>query len=137
MDRRLLKIILRQLFNQRLISEPNFQPTAEDIYQYPGNLDKAQFISYIQAQPIIEHPSLFGMHSNSNIKVSLGESNAICYEITKLLPKNRGDGTDKPEDIIKQKCQNMFELLDINLDYDAAIEKYPVSYLKSMHIVLH
>ena len=128
MDRRLLNIILRQCFNTRLVAEARFAPTCEDLYVYPGNLDQQGFISYIQSQPIQEPPSLFGMHNNSSIKVSLGDSNFICNQIILLLPKNAGDGGQNPDDIIKNKTQEMFQMLQINLDYELALSKYPVNY---------
>ena len=84
-----------------------------------------------------EPPSLFGMHNNSTIKVSLEESNTLCDQIMLLLPKDQGDQGVQPEVIISEKAVKMLEMLDIDLDYEEAVRKYPVNYMQSMNVVLH
>ena len=93
-DRKLIKLILKQYFTERIFSE-DYKFSASGTYYCPADGDLETCRHYIRTLPVMDSPEVFGLHENAEITTALYRSNSLCMTLLTLLPR-----TSKPYLII-------------------------------------
>lgn len=77
-DRRLLLVLLKDYYHEKLLTDSEYNFTPKDIYKLPFDLDSHQsFIDYIKTLPLNSDPGVFGFNPNADITKDLGETNQL------------------------------------------------------------
>ena len=135
-DRRLIKILLSNFFNDEILEEGyRFSPSG--IYYAPEEGDLASYIEYIKTKlPLNDRPEVFGLHDNANITSGINDTNGLLDTILSLQPQSSGEGGESPDEIITKQCEKILSDLPGQFDEEAVARKYPVVYEESMNTVL-
>jgi dynein heavy chain len=103
-DRRTLKSILSRFYTP-LILDDNYMFSQSRIYYAPADGDILSFKTYIDALPLSEEPSIFGMHENANISYQLQEARKLIRTVLEVQPRlvSVGAGVSS-EDLVSEMC---------------------------------
>lgn len=79
-------------------------------YRIPANpmVEMIKYHDYITTVPVIDHPEVFGLHSNADLTFRLKESVEMINTIMETRPKESGGGTGKTrEEIVQEKAKEL------------------------------
>mmetsp|Transcript_48553 Transcript_48553/g.65976 ORF Transcript_48553/g.65976 Transcript_48553/m.65976 type:complete len:141 (+) Transcript_48553:13-435(+) len=96
-DRRVLITILRDFYNNKTVDQrkTNMVSPHTSEYQIQHFEGLEEYIEYVDQLPDEESPYLFGLHENSNIVLSIKESNYIFKNIITLEGSSSGGAQDE------------------------------------------
>ncbi|BFZ08761.1 hypothetical protein BsWGS_11799 [Bradybaena similaris] len=134
-DRRCLLTILGDFFCESLITDPNYKFSSSGNYHLPLRTDYENCVKFIKHLPVTQYPEVFGMHDNVDISRELAETRLLFESV--LLTEGRGSGGSKGSDAaLAVVAADILGKLPKDFDIEAAILKYPVTYMESMNTVL-
>jgi len=121
-DRTLLKVYASEFFNERVITEENFNladPNLEFQYIVPDDegwkppQDKGKELQFksqtafffeteIRKYPDIDPPGAFGQHINAVISSQIADTNTLIESILSLQPRESSQGTETMEEVVEK-----------------------------------
>jgi dynein heavy chain len=136
MDRRLITVILKTYFTPEVLKD-NYKFSESGIYYAPPTGQHDSYLEYIKnVLPLNDEPEVFGMHTNANITSGLNFTNDLLFKVLELQPQISDGGASSTDNIIKQKCKEIFASIPKAFDLEEASKKFPVKYVESMNTVL-
>lgn len=99
-DRRTLMTILSNYYCQSILNNDYKFSDESNLYYAPLEGTLEQYLEYINDLPLIDDPSVFGLHSNANITCAIQETNIILSTILSLQSTDSAVGGMSREDII-------------------------------------
>lgn len=88
-DRRLIKVILRDFYTEKILDD-NYKFSESGIYYAPPEGNLQNYKDYINNLPINDSPEVFGLHPNAEISSAILETDFITQTILSLLPRTAG-----------------------------------------------
>ena len=86
-DRRLIKIILKDLFNKNILDK-DYKIFGLEKYSIPSDGKYEDHVKFINNFPDVDVPSVFGLHENADINCAINETNNIFGNILLTLPRS-------------------------------------------------
>ena len=116
----------------------NFSPNGRKLFYFaPEEGDMQSYIDFIsEKMPRFDLPEIFGLHANAEISSALMEKNLLLGNVLNLLPRTVDVGAKQPEEIIKEKCQELVKTIPPDFDILRVKKLRPVVYMQSMNTVL-
>lgn len=139
MDRRLIAILLEDFYTVNILSDDyKFSPKGKEYgYFVPPETDLEGYLEFTkESMPLNDYTEVFGLHDNAEISSALREKHALLNTVLGLLPRTVEPGQKQPEDIIKEKCEEILKQLPEQFDLIEVTKKHPVKYNESMNTVL-
>ncbi|XP_012056092.1 PREDICTED: dynein heavy chain 1, axonemal-like [Atta cephalotes] len=113
----------------------HFLTTATPI-RLPAAATFKDYLEYIKDLPLIDNPSLFGMHSNADISYAQAEAHACLTTLLNMQPRELDVATTSIEEVTTQITKNMLATMPESFDLIAIQARYPMSYEESFNTVL-
>lgn len=106
-----------------------------DIYYIPrdGNLESYQ--DYIQILPNIDHPEVFGQHTNADIITQITENAAMFKTMSSIRKQTTSTSDMSPEDRVKLLAKDILNKMPEVIDYEHTL-KVIGSNKKPLDVVL-
>ena len=127
MDRRLIKIILKQFYSPDILEE-KFSLSQSGAYKVLDDPTFDSCLEYIKTLPMNDLTEVFGLHNNAEISSAIIDTNTICTTILSLLPRDVGGKGVSSETLIKEKIKGILAKLPKPVDIDEVAKKHPVIY---------
>ncbi len=93
-----------------------------DTYYIPrdGTLDSYQ--DYIQILPNIDHPEVFGQHTNADIVTQITENAAMFKTMSSIRKQTTSNADMSPEDRVKHLAKDILMKLPEIIDYEHTLK---------------
>ncbi|KAF3429654.1 hypothetical protein E2986_08409 [Frieseomelitta varia] len=136
-DRRLLNSLLKQYYNNKVVTDPQYCFSRSCIYRLPENTDYHGCLEYIRGLPMTQQPEVFGLHENADITRDNQESLQLLKGTLLTQTHIIGVGVEREvDDIVYSLCDDILSKLTLRFDVLEVSKKYPVLYINSMNTVL-
>lgn len=137
-DRRVLITILRDFYNSKTVDSRKSNVISPHTTEYSiQHLDQIEdYIEYIDQLPDEESPYLFGLHENSNIVLSIKESNYVFKNILTLEGSSSGGQDDSATKEAQALTQKILQTIREPFKIMEVAKRYPFDYEESMNSVL-
>ncbi|EAS00969.2 dynein heavy chain (macronuclear) [Tetrahymena thermophila SB210] len=136
-DRRLIKTLLLDYYNQETVDNPNYQFAPGLEYRAPHCETHEDFINHIKTKlPLIAPPEVFGFHLNADITKDMNETNLLNDSLLICSSHGGGSGGESVEDTLKQVCQNILTDFPQQFNIPEVQKVFPVVKNESMNTVL-
>ncbi|CAD8045721.1 unnamed protein product [Paramecium sonneborni] len=134
MDRKLLKIYVEDLVNQKTISQDYI---FYDIYQIPPQMNLKGYNDYISQLPLNDPPQLFGLHANAEIYSAILETENLSSVILQLLPRTYGDQAQKHTDsLVCKKSSEILKNLPQQFNIEQIQQLFPLTQDNPLNAVI-
>ena len=134
-DRRCLMATLMNAYDTPVVEETKYKFSSEPNYFVPQPDGHQSFIDFITELPVVQSPSLFGMHENVDISKETLQTN-LLFDAMIVTQSKAGSGDAGGGDMIDMVAGGILEGLPDNFDTEKCLEKYPIVYEESMNTVL-
>ncbi|XP_039313454.1 dynein heavy chain 1, axonemal [Solenopsis invicta] len=135
-DRRCVLTLLEDYYNINVVSQ-GYQFDEQGIYyQLPAATSFNDYLEYIKGFPLNDDPSLFGMHSNTDISYAQAEAYACLTTLLNMQPRELGVAATSVEEATTQIIKNMLSTIPKPFDLIEIQARYPLLYEESFNTVL-
>ena len=139
-DRRCLLEMLKKFYNPENLDDGVIYDD-EGVYFCPPNGPLKDYQHYIDSLPLVDNPSIFGLHPNANISYQKHESDAIVDTVLSIQPRvTNAQGGLTPEQMVLERIEalqkDIPELLDREANGKKEIFKMHNGLLPSLTTVL-
>nr|XP_015196051.1 PREDICTED: dynein heavy chain 2, axonemal isoform X1 [Lepisosteus oculatus]XP_015196052.1 PREDICTED: dynein heavy chain 2, axonemal isoform X1 [Lepisosteus oculatus]XP_015196053.1 PREDICTED: dynein heavy chain 2, axonemal isoform X1 [Lepisosteus oculatus] len=86
-DRRLLTTYINDYFCEQAVSTPFYKLSSLPTYYIPKDGPQSVYREYISMLPAMEHPEVFGQHSNADIASQITETRTLFDTLLSLQPQ--------------------------------------------------
>ena len=77
-DRRLIKTLLYDYYNEDAYSVPNYElALGHEKYYIPNGVSYDDFTGYVDSLPLDTHPGIYGFHANASITKEINETTVL------------------------------------------------------------
>lgn len=123
LDRRCIRVILRQYYTPALVESEGYKFSRSGIYYSPDVPDVGGVMDYVNALPTSDDPEVFGMNNNANKSFQLQETRKIIETVLSIQPRMTSGGSGKtPEETILEMAAEMAAAMPGELKQDEAAE---------------
>ena len=91
-DRLLLNTVLELCYCPEIISQDNYKLSSSGLYYAPPEGDRASYLEYIDALPIIPLPEAFGLNENADIAKDQNDTGAMFASLLAMSGAAGGTG---------------------------------------------
>lgn len=133
-DKRSLKTILNDIFNENILEGPPYKISSLDSHALPLRYEHRLIVKFIEeAIPEKSNCEVYGLHENSEFILHLNQSNSLLSSMTiAMANKNKKSMLQMS---FLEKLNEINEKLPFPVDLDEP-NKFGFSYKNSMNIVL-
>lgn len=133
-DKRLLKSILSDIFNEQILNGPPYKFGSFDAFTLPLRFEHRLVVKFIEENiPEKSTCDVYGLHQNSDFYFKLNNSNALLTTMMTAMHPKTPDVMSETEFL--EKLKDINEKLPEPIDTDAS-NAYDFSYENSMNKVL-
>ena len=120
-DRRAIETMLKDYYNQSMISEENHKLSPSGIYYVPSDGDRQDYIDFIEQKiPLNDKTEVFGLHDNADITSAINATDTILGTALSLQPRATSSSGKTQDEVLAETCQGIIQKLPPNLDYERA-----------------
>ena len=136
-DRRTIKILLLDYYNEMMIEKENHRLSESGTYYVPDDGQRQDYIQFVKDNiPLVDKTEIFGLHDNAEITCAINNTNFILSTALSLQPRATSSGGKSLDDVLKETCQDILAKLPNRFDTYQANKKHKLSYNESMNTVL-
>jgi len=136
-DRRTIKILLLDYYNESMITEEQHKLSESGIYYVPSDGERNDYIEFIKENvPHNDKTEIFGLHDNADITCAINNTNTLLHTALSLQPRVTSSGGKSLDDVLRDTCQDILEKLPKRFDTYYANKKHKITYKESMNTVL-
>ncbi|EPY29498.1 dynein heavy chain [Strigomonas culicis] len=138
-DRRCLMATLEVYFNPMILEDDYvFCDDAAEYYAPPfGDYDS--YVAYTNELPLIQPPTIFGLHENADITKDERDAKILLAATLATQPRDSTQGSSAtldPRATVKQLAGEVLGRLPVLFDIEAIQKEHPIDYAQSMNTVL-
>ncbi|XP_037045747.1 dynein heavy chain 2, axonemal [Bradysia coprophila] len=121
-DQKLLNSYMEHYYCPQAIEITNFRLSTLDTYYIPrdGNLESYQ--DYIQILPDIDHPEVFGQHTNADILTQITETAAMFKTMSSIRKQTTSTSDMSPEERVKHLAKDILNKMPEVIDYEHTLK---------------
>lgn len=136
-DRRCIKLMLSDFYNNDMITEENHKLSASGAYYVPSDGNKQDYENFIlETLPLNDLTEVFGMHDNAEITSAINVTRSMLATALTMQPRVTGAAGKSQDQVLAEACQGILEKLPKNFDQEYAEKRHPITYEESMNTVL-
>ncbi|KAJ3333612.1 Dynein heavy chain 7, axonemal [Blyttiomyces sp. JEL0837] len=136
-DRRTLLNILSTFYCPAIVEDQTYKFSPSGIYYAPPKGKYSDYLEFIKALPLNQHPEIFGVHENGDIAKQLADTKNMFASILRTQEQSIGGGSGKSSDeIVTEVATDILTRIPSTFNIEAAVLRYPVNYNESMNTVL-
>lgn len=137
-DRIVIETILKDYYNELMITEENHKLCESGTYYVPSDGVREDYITFVTENvPLNDLTEVFGLHDNADITSAISATDSILGTALSLQPRATSSSGKSQDQVLGETCQSILDKLPPNLDFELAVKKHPVQYAESMNTVLH
>jgi len=134
-DRRCLMATLMNSYDRPVVEETKYKFSSEPNYHIPPSDGYESVTTFLKELPVLQPPTLFGMHDNVDISKEMLQTN-LLFDAMLITQSKAGGGGSGDDDKIDEIAGGILDGLKDNFDTEKCLERYPIVYTESMNTVL-